>query len=135
MALKVSIGLSIAFLPLAPLAAHLKLDASGGRRFLLLAASAWLLAHLGYYAYQSLNSYAAQGRVVAAERVARWSAPITPLAAAALLGGGRRRGLPLATLASAALGSAVGLYLVEYTNQHAMMQLTWEGFLRGVSGP
>jgi 4-amino-4-deoxy-L-arabinose transferase-like glycosyltransferase len=135
MASRAFIGLSIAFLPLVPLAAHLKLDARGGRKLLLAAASTWLLVHLGYYAYQSFSSYAAQGYVVAAERVARWSAPITPLAAAALMSGRRSRSLPLATLASALLGSAIGLYLVEYTNQHAMLQLTWEEFLRGGGWP
>lgn len=83
MAFKASIGLSTAFLPLILLAPHLKLSRHEAAGFLLTLTSTRLFVHLGYYAYQSFNVYAAQGRVEAAERIASWSAPAMPFLASA----------------------------------------------------
>ncbi len=129
MILKASMGLFMAFLPLILLAPYLKLSRHEAAKFLLALASSWLIVHLGYYAYQSFNVYAAQGHVVAAERVARWSTPIMPILASATLTPEKRRGLTIAFMISIIVSTALGLYLVEYTDRHGMLQLTWEEFL------
>jgi len=127
MLFKVSMGLTLMLLPLIPLLPYLKLERENVSLLLQLV-FLWLLFHLGYYVYQSFNTYTSLGQVVASERIARWSSPIFPFISIILL---RKTGrwFKALLIISVVLSIAIGLYLVEYTNSHAMLQESWESFL------
>jgi 4-amino-4-deoxy-L-arabinose transferase-like glycosyltransferase len=110
---------------LLPEARKMKLDNP-----LILFTIAYIVVHLGYYTVLSLSwSFA-----WSIDHVARYLVPISPLVMSLSSFTPRTQRFKYVLLLLCFAGIVMGLYLTNYSNMHSQVPISWEEFIKDISG-